>query len=207
MTGLGCPRENLLPRERPPLSRKPVAVFPHLLGTEMLPNVQSRPPLHNFKTFPCVLSLDAWDKSSAPLCAFPFLRKLQRARRWPQPPFIQTRQTRSSWLLSTGHSFYPFHQLCCLPLNSFRDLPIFTKHLLPFWAQMCTHSRWGHSSTVDSRIITSLSIWCLMSPGCGLASDCLKLGLLSASTSSSLSAGSHSLVHSLKGTVKNFLRG
>ncbi|KAM6383748.1 large ribosomal subunit protein mL39 isoform 2-T2 [Alca torda] len=37
----------------------------------------------SFGPFPSILFLDPWEKSSVPPCPLPFLRKLQRAMRWP----------------------------------------------------------------------------------------------------------------------------
>ncbi|KAK4815837.1 hypothetical protein QYF61_008440 [Mycteria americana] len=45
----------------------------------------------------------------------------------PQPPFLPTRQTQSARPLLTGHAFQPFHQLCCPPLDAFKDLHILLK--------------------------------------------------------------------------------
>lgn len=69
------------------------------------------------------------------------------------------------------------------------------------------HNIPGEGTPTLSRIITSLPIWCLMSPGCGLPSDCLKPGLLSASTSRSLSAGESLFGTWLKGQCENLSLG
>lgn len=45
------------------------------------------------------------------------------------PPFLQTRQVQNPGLLLMGHSFQPFHDLCCAPLITFNYLDI----LLKFW--------------------------------------------------------------------------
>ncbi|KAK4815415.1 hypothetical protein QYF61_001403 [Mycteria americana] len=45
----------------------------------------------------------------------------------PQPPFLPTRQAQSARPLLTGHAFQPFHQLCCPPLDAFKDLHILLK--------------------------------------------------------------------------------
>ncbi|KAK4811354.1 LOW QUALITY PROTEIN: hypothetical protein QYF61_027583 [Mycteria americana] len=45
----------------------------------------------------------------------------------PQPPFLQNKQAKSPQLLLIGHAFQPFHQLCCPPLDAFKDLNILLK--------------------------------------------------------------------------------
>jgi len=45
----------------------------------------------------------------------------------PQLPPLQTQKASSPQPLLTGHAFQPFHQLCCLPLDAFKDLHILLK--------------------------------------------------------------------------------
>jgi len=47
-----------------------------------------------------------------------------------QPPFLQTRQAQRAQPFPSGHSFQPFHQLCCPCLDTFKDLHI----LLKLWS-------------------------------------------------------------------------
>lgn len=49
------------------LSINPVAVFDHFLSKDVLPNVQSDAPRHNFEPFPRDLSLDSREKWFLPL--------------------------------------------------------------------------------------------------------------------------------------------
>lgn len=62
-----------------------------------------------YEAFPLILSLDPKEESSAP----PFALLLRRA---PNPKTFLT-----------GRDFQPFHQLCCLALNTFKDIHIFPK--------------------------------------------------------------------------------
>lgn len=52
------------------LPRKPVPAFDHWLSKEMIPNVQSEYPWHNFEQFPCVSGYQG-NKISIILSTFP----------------------------------------------------------------------------------------------------------------------------------------
>ncbi|KAK4816220.1 hypothetical protein QYF61_013458 [Mycteria americana] len=52
------------------------------------------------------------------------LEAVQRNEVIPQSSSLQTRQSQGPQPLLTGHAFQPFHQLCCPPLDAFKDLHI-----------------------------------------------------------------------------------
>jgi len=81
-------------------------------------------PWRSFEPFPCVLSLDTREKTSAHPSPLPLLRQLQRAMTLPIS-FLFSKLEKPRVL--TGHYFQPFHQLCCLHLGTFKDLNLLLK--------------------------------------------------------------------------------
>lgn len=76
--------------------------------------------------FPLVLSLGTRDSSSALPCPSPLLRKLHRAMRLCLS-FLFSRLDQPRALSCSHKSFLPApHQLCCPPLEAFKDF-----HILP----------------------------------------------------------------------------
>ncbi|KAK4830133.1 hypothetical protein QYF61_008560 [Mycteria americana] len=110
------------------LSRKPVPVFDLPLSKKMLPNVQSKPPLVQLRAIPtCPVTGSQGEEISTSLSMSPPQEAAESNEVAPQPPFLQIRQAQSPQPLLIGHSFQPFHQLCCLPLDTFEYLNIFFK--------------------------------------------------------------------------------
>ena len=95
-------------------------------------------PWCSFEPFPRILSLENREKSSAPPSPLsPLQEDIESNDVAPQPPFLQTRQAQSPQLLLTEHAFQTSHQLCCPPLDTFKDL--FTS-FSNCGAQNCTQS-------------------------------------------------------------------
>jgi len=110
------------------LSRKPIAVSDHPLGKEMLPNVQSKPPLVQLWTIPTrPVPESQGEEISTSLSPFPPQEAAESKEVAPRPPFLRTRQAQSPQLLLIGHAFQPCHQRCCPPLDAFKDLHILLK--------------------------------------------------------------------------------
>lgn len=81
-------------------SKEPVPVVDHHLSEEMIPNIQSKPPLATIPT-------SSREKRSALPSSISHLRNLERAS---QPSFLQTGQVQSpQQFLSCKASFHPFH--------------------------------------------------------------------------------------------------
>ena len=109
------------------LYRKPVPVFDHPLGKQTLPNVQSKPPLAQLWTIPTRPNTGSpGEEISTSLSLSAPQEAVESNEVTPQPPALQTRQTQCPQLLFIRHAFQPFHQLCCHPLDAFKDL-----HILP----------------------------------------------------------------------------
>jgi len=94
----------------------------------MLPNVLSKLSLVHLRT---ITTRPVTGSQREDLSTYLFTSHPQEAVESnevaPQSPFLQTRQTQSPQPLLTGHAFQRFHQLCCLPLDAFKDLHIFLK--------------------------------------------------------------------------------
>ena len=97
-------------------SRKPVPVFDHPLSKEMLPNVQSKPPLVQLWTIP-TRPIAGYQREGIgiSLSTSPPHKPIESSEAAPQPHMLQTRQAPSSRLFLTGPGFQPFQQLCCSP--------------------------------------------------------------------------------------------
>jgi len=84
----------------------------------------SEPPRRSFELFSLIRSLDTWEKRSQAPSPLPLLRKLWREMRLPlRLLFYRVHNPKSLGNL-IGHSFQPCPQLCCPPLNAFRNLHI-----------------------------------------------------------------------------------
>lgn len=90
----------------------PVPVF-----EEMLPNVHSEPVLKQLWTIPTRPIWIPGRKAQHLPHHFPSSGSCKEQWGHSQPPFLQTRQDQSPWLLLTGHCFQALHQLCW-PLDS-----------------------------------------------------------------------------------------
>ena len=94
----------------------------------MFPNVQPKSPLMQLWIIPmCPVTGEQGEELSTSLPTSPPLEAIENNEVPPQPSFLQTRQARSPQLLFTGHAFQPSHQLCCPPLDTFKDLHILLK--------------------------------------------------------------------------------
>ena len=110
------------------LPSKPVPVFNHPLSEEMLPYVQSEPPWVQLRTIPTrPVTGSQGEELSTSLCMSPPQEAAGSNEVAPHPPFLQTRQAQSPQLLLIAHASQTFHQLCCPPLDTFKDLHIFLK--------------------------------------------------------------------------------
>jgi len=82
----------------------------------------------SFQPFPHALSLDTEEKgigtSLSTSCPWKAAESNEVA---PLPPFLLTKQNQGPQLLLTGHAFQSFHQLCCFPLDAFKNLHILLK--------------------------------------------------------------------------------
>ena len=88
------------------LSRKPLPVLNHPLDKEMLPDVQSEPPLGQLWTIPTRPGTGSQgEELSTSLSTFCPQGAIESNEAAPRPPFLQTRQAQSSQLLLTGHDF------------------------------------------------------------------------------------------------------
>lgn len=85
----------------------------------------------SFEPFSCVRSLGTREKRSTLPSPLPFQEAVESNAVTAQPPFPQTTQFKSPDPLLMGHSFQPFHDLCCPPLNTL----IYFDILLKFWGQ------------------------------------------------------------------------
>ena len=109
------------------LSRKPVPAFDHPLGKEVLPDVQSKPPLAQLWTIPTHPVTGYQEESSAPPSPRPLQDAAESCEVAPQPPLLQNRQKQCPHLLLTGHAFQPLHQVLCPPLEALKDLNVLFK--------------------------------------------------------------------------------
>lgn len=85
-------------------------------------------PWHSFVLFLCVLSTNPKEGESAPS---PPQESVETNEVTPQSLTLQTRKSRSTQLLFTGHSFHVFPQLCWPALDVFKDLHILLKWWVP----------------------------------------------------------------------------
>ena len=175
------------------LSRKPVPGFDHPFCEEMLPNIQSEPPLTQLWTITKhPITGSQGQEFSTVLSTSPPLEAAESNEVAPQPPFLQTRVFSHS---SQDIPSSPSTIFVALLWTHLRTLTSF----LNCGAQNFTqYSRWGLISAKYSSIITSfarLVMLSLMHPRMQIAllaarAHCwLTLSLLSTSTYRSLPAG------------------
>lgn len=78
-------------------------------------------PRNSFEPFPHILYWIQAEDISTSLFTSHFQEVVEVNEVTPQPHFLQTRQAQNPLVLLTGLSFQPLYQLCCPPLDTFKD--------------------------------------------------------------------------------------
>jgi len=103
------------------LPRKPVPVFEHPLGNEMLPNAKSKPPLEQLCAIPMhPVTGSQGEEISTSISTSPPQEAIESNESPLRLLFSKLDKPMSQDIPSSP--FQPFHQLCCPPLDIFKYL-------------------------------------------------------------------------------------
>lgn len=153
------------------LCRKPVPVYDHPVGKEILSNIQCEPLLVQFWTLPVHLVTGAHEEEISTFLSVPLLGSCRE-----QPVCLSAcfspNQTSPKSSATTHRTFLqPLKHLCCPPLNPFEFLHILLKLWVP---ELHKAHRWGCTSPEHSGMIPSfgwLFMVCSMCPRMCFASQ------------------------------------